>query len=396
MKWLNQNFNKKAAHVLQFIVPVVLISFNAILHSYCKSFSRWILFQRNFVNDLGVQTHKINPEILVVLITIGTIISSFFVGYSIDWVCGNTFKTVGLFNNNSFQFGRLKGIQYGAILIVIGTFMQLFCWDFLLLYIGAFVIGCGLSFTTTTAPVYLVEISITRYRGLTVAFYSSTWLIGDLLYFNVDLFFSSHSQVSWRYACAVQSFIATVILLSCFGLPESPRWLVSCGQTENAVDFFRKYHFLKDDEARKETYNIEQSFLSERKANSGSYFSLFATSNRRRMIVVLFISFFVNVSGMWIVTFFLAHYRYFLAVDGRSLLYIRIVSFVVSFLSSIVGSIFVLQAGRRSYLIFGTLSICLCFHALFFAYIAYDRSDILAPMVFGGMVLIIIQIFNSS
>ncbi|KAJ1560227.1 hypothetical protein HK096_009554, partial [Nowakowskiella sp. JEL0078] len=113
--------------------------------------------------------------------------------------------------------------------------------------------------------------------------------------------FTSFPETSWKYAIAVQPIFATILLFGCFLIPESPRWLVSSGLTIEAANVLRKYHQLNSENAKRETFDIEQSYLKERSINSGQFISLFTKLNRNRTIVVISISYFAQVSGTWIV-----------------------------------------------------------------------------------------------
>ena len=111
--------------------------------------------------------------------------------------------------------------------------------------------GLGIGQTTVVAPAYLAEIAPRSVRGLCICIFSGCVYLGIMLgYFanwGTSLHISNNTSRQWVDATILHIIFAGIVLiLSCFSL-ESPRWLVSVGQDENAVTNMCKLRQLPPD-----------------------------------------------------------------------------------------------------------------------------------------------------
>ena len=51
-----------------------------------------------------------------------------------------------------------------------------------------------------------------------------------------------NNNSSWRIPLILQCFTCTIVIISVWFIPESPRWLLSNGREEEALAFLAKYH----------------------------------------------------------------------------------------------------------------------------------------------------------
>ena len=83
---------------------------------------------------------------------------------------------------------------------------------------------------TSTVPTWQSETSKSHRRGQMVMIEGSLIVFGVMISYWIDLGFSflEPSTVSWRFPIAFQIVLALFIVSLIPGLPESPRWQVSC------------------------------------------------------------------------------------------------------------------------------------------------------------------------
>lgn len=95
--------------------------------------------------------------------------------------------------------------------------------------------GLGFGALTATAPNWQSECSQAAHRGAAVLL-ESVFISSGLAtsaWVNLGMSFTS-SSVSWRFPLALSAFWALIVIATVTLLPESPRWLLKKGRTEEA------------------------------------------------------------------------------------------------------------------------------------------------------------------
>ena len=172
-------------------------------------------------------------------------------------------------------------------------------------------IGFGLTFACTAAPLLITELAFPTYRGPLTSLYNSSWYLGSIVAawatygtFRID------NTWSWRVPSLLQGLPSILQVCLIWFIPESPRWCIDNGREEQAMAFFVKYHCSDDHEdplAQFEFDECKAAIQVEREAKGGStWLSLFrGTGNQKRMRVILAIAFFSQWSGNGLVSYYL-------------------------------------------------------------------------------------------
>ena len=172
-------------------------------------------------------------------------------------------------------------------------------------------IGFGLTFACTAAPLLITELAFPTYRGPLTSLYNSSWYLGSIVAawatygtFRID------NTWSWRVPSLLQGLPSILQVCLIWFIPESPRWCIDNGREEQAMAFFVKYHCSDDHEdplAQFEFDECKAAIQVEREAKGGStWLSLFrGKGNQKRMRVILAIAFFSQWSGNGLVSYYL-------------------------------------------------------------------------------------------
>lgn len=72
-------------------------------------------------------------------------------------------------------WGRRVGMVIGSICIIIGTIIQGISTNIHIFMGGFFLLGFGISISSTAGPTYIVEVSHPAYRGVVTAVYHAFW-----------------------------------------------------------------------------------------------------------------------------------------------------------------------------------------------------------------------------
>ncbi|KAJ8502980.1 hypothetical protein ONZ45_g11257 [Pleurotus djamor] len=213
--------------------------------------------------------------------------------------------------------GRRMTVWIGAVLMVMGTIVQTASQS-VGMFIGArFLIGFGHAFAAAGSPMLITEISYPLYRGPLTSAYNALWQSGAIVAaWTTFGTFRIPSTWAWRIPSAFQGIPAFFQVLLVMFAPESPRWLISKGRNEEALNILAYYHADGDRNDPLVQYEYKEITNSmeldkQRAAESSSsgwsgWLQLLATpGNRRRMRIVVALAFFSQWSGNGLVSYYL-------------------------------------------------------------------------------------------
>ncbi|MFD1768818.1 sugar porter family MFS transporter [Sphingobacterium suaedae] len=194
----------------------------------------------------------------------------------------------------SDRFGRRPTLIVAAILFLISAIGCAYSFSFPLLLSSRWIGGIGVGIASIVVPLYIAEISPSRYRGRTVTIYQLAITIGilaaylsnaSILTFNLP-FLSDY----WRMMFLIGSLPAILLCLGLFFVPESPRWYISRGRMSDAQAV---YHNLQ----------IESPVLAP-EINVENNASLFAPRYRKAFLIGLLLPLFSQLSGINAIVYF--------------------------------------------------------------------------------------------
>jgi SP family galactose:H+ symporter-like MFS transporter len=144
----------------------------------------------------------------------------------------------------SAMLGRKRSLILGAVLFIVGSLLCGGAWSAQALIAARFVLGLAIGIATFTAPLYLSEVAPEKIRGAMISLYQLMITIGILVAFLSDTALSYTG--SWRWMLGVIAIPGALFLLGLFLLPDSPRWLMMRGRTQQAQDVLRRLRGQED------------------------------------------------------------------------------------------------------------------------------------------------------
>ncbi|KAL4734363.1 general substrate transporter [Aspergillus similis] len=142
------------------------------------------------------------------------------------------------------RLGRKKTILLGCTIMTIGTLLKASSYSLAQMFVGRIVLGqinrygsIGNGLSTATAPVWQTETAQARWRGKLVVLELGLNVGGYCLvnWINYGLSFKEGS-IAWRLPIALQLFFVMILFATIPWLPESPRWLLSHGRDDEALE----------------------------------------------------------------------------------------------------------------------------------------------------------------
>ncbi|KAF7790702.1 hypothetical protein EIP86_001658 [Pleurotus ostreatoroseus] len=179
------------------------------------------------------------------------------------------------------------------------------------MFIGArFMIGFGLTFAASSAPVLVTEIAYPAQRGPVTSLYNTLWFLGSIVAaWTTFGTFHIPSSWSWRIPSALQALPSVFQIFLIWFVPESPRWLFSKGREEEALKILAYYHGDGDRNhpiVEYEFEEIRQAIALDREAADVGWMTLIKTpGNRRRLRIMIAIAFFSQWSGNNLISYYM-------------------------------------------------------------------------------------------
>ena len=133
-------------------------------------------------------------------------------------------------------WGRKKALIALAVLYFATSLGSALAWDWISFLVFRFLGGVAVGGASVVSPLYIAEISPAKYRGRLVAIQQFNVVLGILLAFlsNYVIARLHLGATEWRWMLGVLAAPSALFFLLLLPTPESPRWLVGQGRTDEA------------------------------------------------------------------------------------------------------------------------------------------------------------------
>lgn len=207
------------------------------------------------------------------------------------------------------HFGRRTSIRIGGIVYLVASLIQIFMPNLTALIIGRCIQGLGVGILSVTVPIYQCEIAPGNGRGLFVAIEYLCLNAGYALsaWVGYAFFFYIPREISWRGPYIIQAFLAIVLVLWTFFLPETPRWLIKNGFRREGMVTLADLHAkgdIYDPLVAKSYAGIRAAIALEYRIGEATWAQLF-TQYTRRAVVGITCQLFAQFNGINAILYFL-------------------------------------------------------------------------------------------
>ena len=140
------------------------------------------------------------------------------------------------------KYGARETLRVLAIFYVLSALGCAFAWNWDTLLSARFLGGLGIGGSSVLGPVYIAELAPARIRGRLVGMFQINIVIGILLAYlsNFVIARQGLGAVEWRWQFGIAALPAVLFMVMLFGIPQSPRWLVTQRRVEEARAVLQK------------------------------------------------------------------------------------------------------------------------------------------------------------
>jgi len=249
------------------------------------------------------------------------------------------------------KFGRKATLLWIGILYLVGAVGSGLAPN-VSVFIAARVIGgLGIGISTVVAPMYISEIAPPQHRGRLAGMFQFNIVFGILIAFVSNALLAGIGQNAWRWMLGVAAFPSVLYALFCFGLPESPRWLLSRkGDRAAALEVLQR----AQPELPKAQIAAEADAIAAASTVQAEGGSFWTHRLRRPILLAILIAFFNQMSGINAILYFAPRIFELTGLAAKAALLQSIGIGLTNLIFTFVGLWLIDHLGRRTLLYIGS------------------------------------------
>ncbi len=249
------------------------------------------------------------------------------------------------------RFGRKATLLWIGVLYFVGAVGSALATN-VGLFIAARVIGgLGIGISTVVAPLYISEIAPPKYRGRLAGMFQFNIVFGILIAFVSNALLAGIGENAWRWMLGVAAFPSLLYALMCFGLPESPRWLLGRkGDREGGMKILQRI----EPDASKSEIEAEADEIAAASSQQSSSTDFWTRRLRKPILLAILIAFFNQLSGINAILYFAPRIFELTGLGAKAALLQSIGIGLTNLVFTFVGLWLIDRLGRRTLLLIGS------------------------------------------
>ena len=207
----------------------------------------------------------------------------------------------------SDRFGRKRILIIGGTFFLVAAVWSALAIGPIALIVARVAGGYGIGLTAALAVTYITESAPASIRGLLAFSYQLLAVCGIFLTNVINYIIASHGSndwdiaTGWRWMLGLGAIPAATFLLAMRRAPESPRFLIQVGRTDEGFAVLE--HILGTERARLRTDDIQASVKLETEM-SHEFHDLFRPGLRRALVIGIFLAVFNQFIGMNAISYY--------------------------------------------------------------------------------------------
>jgi sugar porter (SP) family MFS transporter len=249
------------------------------------------------------------------------------------------------------KYGRKKTLYFVAILYLISALGSALAFDWYSFLVFRFIGGVGVGISSVVAPMYISEISPANNRGRLVALFQFNIVLGILIAYLSNFLIAGNFAEDWRWMLGVEIVPAILFLISIFGIPESPRWLIT---KKNNISAARP---TLEVIAEGDVDVLIAQIQSAQTNVSSSFRRLFSGSFTRPVTLAILIAMFNQLSGINAILYYAPRVFEMAGLGTESALLSSAGIGVANLIATLIALYLIDKYGRKTLMLIGSIGV---------------------------------------
>ena len=249
------------------------------------------------------------------------------------------------------KYGRKKVLLWIGIFFAVSAIGSALAPNPYLFSFFRFMGGVGIGVSSVVAPTYISEISTSKNRGRLTALYQFNIVFGILIAFLSNYFLQGVGGADdWRWMLGVLAVPSLIYTVMVFGIPESPRWLITKKNDLPSAKKILLQMGVEDTDA--EIASIIASNKHSEVANEKT--SFFNKKYRKVIYLAFMVAFFNQLSGINFILYYAPEILEKAGLAAKESLLNSIAIGGTNLIFTFVGLYLIDRLGRKTLLIIGS------------------------------------------
>jgi sugar porter (SP) family MFS transporter len=249
------------------------------------------------------------------------------------------------------HFGRRRTLMSIGLLYIISALGCAFAGGVYTFAAARFIGGVGIGISTVAAPLYISEIAPAAYRGRLAGMFQFNIVFGIVIAFLSNALLAGIGENAWRWMLGVAVFPSVLYTFMCFGIPESPRWLIGRkGDRAGGIQVLQMIH-PESAPAQLEQKADEILAASSGQVASGGFWTW---QLRIPILLAFLIAFFNQLSGINAILYFAPRIFEMTGLGSKAALLQSVGIGFTNLIFTFVGLWLIDRLGRRTLLFIGS------------------------------------------
>ncbi|MFZ0294500.1 MAG: sugar porter family MFS transporter [Candidatus Sulfotelmatobacter sp.] len=249
------------------------------------------------------------------------------------------------------RFGRKATLLWIGVLYFAGAVGSGLAPNVTVFIIARVIGGLGIGISTVVAPMYIAEIAPAKHRGQLAGMFQFNIVFGILIAYVSNALLAGTGANAWRWMLGVAAFPSFLYAVFCFGLPESPRWLLS--RKDDRAAGMRVLQRIEPKASEAEIAAQADAIISAstEKVSSGHFWT---KRLRKPILLAILIAFFNQLSGINAILYFAPRIFELTGLGAKAALLQSIGIGATNLVFTFVGLWLIDRLGRRTLLYIGS------------------------------------------